>query len=680
MGKTSKGTQAANQCRLLSIQPNQVPPGGPNPGNPGADPAPPAAPRFDITPEGIPQFTFIMEPRTAQDDFILGAETYHTNCGLAPQRVHSLGHLVELLSGETTHLRRIRLITHASGEDLIMPLFGQTNVQADRHTFEAHLRGFAESDERGLLSILMLNQGGHYFNWSGSQIMSMIRTANDALLEPFGLRQAGLPEGNLRQFIFYCCDYVMVQANRVRLNNSNLSAANKGHLLHAIDTLIDLAVPPATAGSAALKTFLTGRTINDLGLGTASYGYSNPGGALNFLSLARNAADAVRAGFRAKLTTVRGRFNENSKIDIRGCRAGRQASYLRAFQAFIGRTGHRPTVSGPRWFQYFGPCPGDVMNNNNDIRSLLRNGAQAAPNRQAFEQWAQRSQINARHKDFWLERLNTAGQRGNVIRFCQLNWRGDILPITLEIPGWNAFAAMSFSDSIARMGILFNVPNAAVPSGGSLNTINTFVTTQLDGFATFLFAQIDDSNKAANFTALNQIDSQLGTSIVPDSAPNPLQVSQIEGYQRDLIDHIESNQLSAIKNFMQVLKERIEDEENPGIYYYMLNIGMPVFLFRDEERMLNGHRLQVAHNKVVVHQDFRDAAFRQWVRSLWDGDLPPANQVGTMSIGQNEHRRFALMVEEPDPGDQRVFACPHPGYMEQLEIVTNTPDPEPFGL
>ena len=77
-----------------------------------------------------------------------------------------------------------------------------------------------------------------------------------------------------------------------------------------------------------------------------------------------------------------------------------------------------------------------------------------------------RSQINERHKEFWLERLET--DDGNVIRFCQLNWRGDILPISLQTPGYDAFATMNFSDAIGRIGVLFNVPNASVPSGGSM--------------------------------------------------------------------------------------------------------------------------------------------------------------------------------------------------------------------
>ena len=76
--------------------------------------------------------------------------------------------MVQLLSAQAARLGRIRLVTHASGDDLIVPLFGETNVPADRHTLKEHLRAFAIDDERGILSILHLNLGGHFFNWVGS--------------------------------------------------------------------------------------------------------------------------------------------------------------------------------------------------------------------------------------------------------------------------------------------------------------------------------------------------------------------------------------------------------------------------------------------------------------------------------------------------------------------------------
>lgn len=665
MGKTTKKKQPPAICRLLSIQPNQAN---------GAAPAVPVVvpPTFDVAPEHVPNSTFIVEPRVAADDYIIGAETYHTNCGLQPRRIHSLGQMVEFLSENNAHLGRVRLITHANGDDLLVPLFGQTNVRADRHTFKEHLRGFAQSDERGILSVLDLRMGRNFFGWRIGNIMTLIRNSNPALLDPFGIRNAGLPPDTLRRFMFYCCDRVMVTSNRIRRNGNNLHANEMNHLLRAVDKLIDL-VAPAAPDPAGIRAFLTGLTTNQLGLGVATFPYQLPAGSLNRFLLAGRAADAVGAGFRNRLTTVRGRLDRNSTLDIRGCRAGRDTDYLRAVQEFFGRERNRPVVTGPRQFQYFGPSAHTVADNNGEIRNLIRVGANAAPNRAAFEEWADRSKINELHKTAWLTHLD--GAESNILRFCQLEWRSDIPAISLDTPGLTAFASMNFRDSIVRMGVFFNIAAGDIPGGATLNTVNTFVTTKLDGYATFLFAEIDDSNKAANFTALSQIDSELGTTLVPAGAPNPLQVSHITGFQTALINHIASDQLDPVRDFMQACRTRIEDENNPGIYYYMLHIGMPVFLFRTPEQMLAGRRLRVRNNRVVVHRDFEDSAFRQWPYMLWAESLPAGNTINILNINNADARRFAMMVETSNPGNSTVVSCPHPDYMELIEIVTNNPDP-----
>jgi hypothetical protein len=225
-----------------------------------------------------------------------------------------------------------------------------------------------------------------------------------------------------------------------------------------------------------------------------------------------------------------------------------------------------------------------------------------------------------------------------------------------------------------RIGELFNVPPASVPNTATLTALDTLVTTQLDGYASFLFATVDEANKAATFTALSQIDTALGTTLVPDTAPAPLSVSQVTGYQRALIDSLEANQLAPIRDLMAACETRIEDELDPGIFYYLINIGLPAFLFRDSERMLGGHRVQVTHNRVVVHNAFRNPAFRQWIRLLWAEALPPGNTVDTQTIGTADAQRFAMMVRTAEVGDTDVAACPHPDYMAAIETVTNTPD------
>lgn len=658
MCRSSKGNQTASQSRLAGVQPNTTGPDG------GGAPAPP--PRFDGVPEHVPALTFIVERRIENDDFINGANTYHTTCGLNPQTIQSMGHLIDLLSAATSHLGRFRIVTHANGDDLIIPLFGHTNVQADQHTFKEHLRGFAESDERGLKSILGLGVGGHFHGWSESAIMAMIRTSNATLLTPFGLEQSGLPPGSLQKFILYCCDRAMVNRDFVRRGDATLSASEKSSLLHAVDVLINM--QGTAANLQPLKTYLTQRTMSDLGLANADiYKYRIPAGSLNLFLLAGNAATAIEAGFRGKLNTVKGRLDESSTIDIRGCRAGTDTDYMRAVQEFFGRTEHKPTITAPRQFQYFGPCAFSTIANNTELHTLTHTGANAANNRTAFNDWAERSKVYSSHKTYWLTQLN-----GSVIRFCGMQWRTAFPQLPLQTPGLTAFAALSFKDAITRTGAFFNVPGGSVPSGAPLDTVHTFVTTKLNGYSTHLLATVNDGNKAALHPALHNINQELGLALVPAAPPNPLQVSHITGYQTALINHIEANRLPSIRNFMTSCRQRIEDANDPGINYYMVHAGLPVFLFVNNG-MVAAHRVTANNNRIVVHSDFADAAYRQWVPMLWAETLP-ANSIGTSHVTDNDARRFAAMVRDADGGNTTITACPHPDYFDKIATVTNTQD------
>src|SRR5688572_12435830 len=110
--------------------------------------------KFGTEQEHIPDLTFIVEPRSGTtDNYLAGATAYHSNCGLSPQQITSIDHLVTLLSGSTAVLKRIRIVGHATGEDLIIPLFGQSPDRDERHALRKNLSDFAISDEAGLLGL-----------------------------------------------------------------------------------------------------------------------------------------------------------------------------------------------------------------------------------------------------------------------------------------------------------------------------------------------------------------------------------------------------------------------------------------------------------------------------------------------------------------------------------------------
>ena len=195
MCSTTPKTKAANPAVTVPAKITKQTGGGGGGGSSGGGSAggPGIITKFGSEQEHVPELTFIVAPRLATDDYLAGATSYHTNCGLNPQQINSIDHLVNLLSASTSVLKRIRIVGHATGEDLIIPLFGQSSDRAERHAFRKNLSDFATSDEAGLLGIFDMSPGQHHINWVMTEIIDMTRTANDVLLDPFGMKTSGIP-------------------------------------------------------------------------------------------------------------------------------------------------------------------------------------------------------------------------------------------------------------------------------------------------------------------------------------------------------------------------------------------------------------------------------------------------------------------------------------------------------
>ena len=640
----------------------------------------PAPIKFQGAQEHVPQLTFIVQPRVTPDDYLAGATTYHTNCGLQPREIHSIDHMLDMLAADTSPLQRIRLVSHANGQDLIVPLFGQTNVQADRHTFRDHLNAFADSDELGLLTLIDLSPGSDYHNWSLLALASMIRSANANLLKPFGMDQNGTPDGDLSRFIRYCCDYSFVNINLFQRNGSGIPAADKAALLKAIRTLIGIR-SKAIEGKVfsghtvtapdlqALSDYLIQRNATDLGLsGADAYKFVSPAGSLNTLLLAGNAADAVQAGFRTKLNKVRARFSKTSMIDIRGCRLGTDSDYMRAVQAFMGQPNNVPQVSGPQWYQSFSATNSyHHPATNAQVHTLLQAGAAAANIRAGFATWLTMTGMDPAHTKSWTDALTAP-----AAKFCLPDWKKALPALPVATPGIDSFKTMNFTDTMNAAGDFFNVPAASRPTAPQLTTINTFVSAKLTGWGPNLFAAVDGTTTPAKlnslYLALKQINQDLGQSIVPATAPSPLKPADITNWQTQLAAFIDTSSLAPIKTIMAAIKQRIDDTTDAGMNYYALHSGMPVFIFADHE-IVNAHRVHVDNHRLIVLDAFADQAYRLWPPLLWAEPLPAGNNIGSLHAADFDARRFAMMVEQPDGGNVSVAACPNQSYMDKITSV-----------
>ncbi len=665
---TTTGRQTATLVRLKQIQPNGTGIGG---GGVGGSTGPLL---FNGVPEHVPDLTFIVEARVSPDGFIGPANTYHTHCGLKPATITSIEHLVTLLAAKTDHIQRMRIVTHAHPQAMAVRMFEGVDVfQADG----PWLRGFGESDSEGLLALMPFQR--HLGSWNVFSIMTNIRAANAAVLAPFGLQQGGDAGPDLSRFLISCADVVMLNSGNVTEGGGALPPAHRATLSSMLTILAQQAGAALVKGAvtqahvAALQTVVTNMPVGSFGVNNPAINLPAMSVDLDIYKVAAAAVTAIQNGFRTKLNTVKKRFTETSFIDIRGCRAGETEDYLRAVQAFFGSSGHVPEVSGPRWFQFFGQQQTSAVlrpASNANIRTLLTSGTTAQKTRDGFDDWAKRARLDPAHKDFWSDLT-----AGGVVPFCQLAWRSKfpVLPQSLQTPGLTEFIALPFNTAIPRIALFFNVPAASTPSGAALATLNTFVTTKLSVWAPNLTATADTTTDKAKlktlFQALSDINKDLGQTLVPADEPPDLSGAKITEFQTALIQFLEANQLAPVRKFMTAIKQRIDEANDPGLHYYMLQIGLPVFLFADHETMPSDVIVTVANNRLVVLDSRADTAYRQWPPLSWAESLPPANQFGTLKLSDASSTNIAMMVEQHGPGNIRVAVCPHEDYMDKIRTV-----------
>lgn len=306
-------------------------------------------------PENVPEMTYISTQGTP--GFLQQAVDFHTGWGLPVQRVNSIEQMVDHLAGATTPLARIRFVTHAAEIGVFTSLFtGEPllSLQGDR------VSAYAQSDAAGLALDTQMNM-----TVSLTPILTEIRRANAAVLQPFGLDTSGVPSGALDQLF-----QRLIQLSALTGARTAGNAAQFDPFLNALPVVLaDLAgqvvrqfAPAASAtagtGGAAPPTVTLAHvtalraaiTVAITSAGMTFTGISIPA---QRAAQVREALRAVNAGFRGTLNTARGRFGSDSWVDIRGCNAGDDIAYLQAVSRFFGTAPNLPHVSAPTWFQVF---------------------------------------------------------------------------------------------------------------------------------------------------------------------------------------------------------------------------------------------------------------------------------------------------------------------------------------
>lgn len=657
MGKTTKGTQAASQVRLRQIQPNQATGGAPAPNE------------FLGKPERTPQIVFIRE--RAGDGFLTSAKTYYELFGLDVRMIDSVAEIVSILAQPGAVYQRIAIVSHAHPRGMIIPFF----TNGVRGTNKEIFREFAKSDLDGLKLLspfeVPLN---HLFNWDSimGSLMTLVRSRPDAdALQPFGLRTSGSPSGELRDFFRFCFDIVyMRNPGRVRRNTTaaeagGLSAGQRAILENFVGEILNQMRPRLVSSLSvtapqvqALRAALTSLTYAQMdaaaGLGNFHPDLGLTNDSMNDFPTLQVVVPAIQGGFRTQLDAARQRINASTIIDIRGCRAGQDEDYLEAIREFFGTGAQKPTVTAPRWFQAFPKIASRKITNRADLQGWIGStqwGNTSAQLKTAFRNWAELLRVTPLQTDFWNGLL-----RGQAIRFGALTWRSQIPALFIPTPGLAELNSLTFAQVIGKLKDYFNVANASVPNASTLTNLAP-VTDNLPTWSPMLLTPAADSatppQRTTLFQNLQQINTALGQSFVPATSPNapdPPTSAQLRGYQTELVNFLETNRLTPIKNFMTAAADSLATGD--GLFYYLVFAGLPVFVHGIPELSKNG---------LVVLNAHRAIALQSWYKCLWKDPLPATGPYISASIDTLNHRQVTGLVGEDRASYLSI--CPIPRYM-----------------
>jgi hypothetical protein len=695
---TTRRNQTGNTTALQQIPPNTA--GGGTSGGGGSAvnrPAPsPTGPAPLIgQPEFLPQHTFISVPLAGDNGFIGNATNFHTNSGLSPRSVGSIEEILELLANTaqtgTGVLDRIRIVSH-----FFMPDPGQPPQPGNmginflrnggRGALKRYFAGFAESSIAGLRALVTFEVPGNQTTLSvfaspETTVLSALRAAGQGAVVDAVFPASGTPSDNKKEFvILHAAKWVLAQGASSGIANATL----RSNLSSAYDLLI--AALKAKLGTApdnvpgpqldALGAAIAARS--DLGVIQVATPPTTPHYAAN---VAAGLAAVLGDSFRNKLLAVRPRFDRFTTIDIRGCRAGQDPSYLAAVQAFFGRTSSvRPVVTGPDFFQRYNQIEVVGVHSTTPqagataINGLHNSGMPPAyPATQVqtqFGVWADGFGITAAHLAFWHTTFQLL-----VLEFCKLQWRTNIPPRKVTISRLDALPGANFADLFNLLGEIFFVRTADRPTAvqigkisPNLGNLNTW-TTQLDATIAPGSTVPQLAAHFGNFkTIYEAVEARMANAsfhnspqrVIPATQPAGLTAAQATTLQTNLKNFIQTNANSIfapVRTFLTAADASTQGA--PARMRYFLGVGLVFQLAHATDTAFGTQRLVLFDDQTATGRQHE--AIRHWMRAGWRGVAPPTIS-NTLDFELARHSRW--LVADHNQGPSCV--CPHPSYMSHI--------------
>ena len=685
MCKTTKGRQTASANRVPDIQPNTAT--GSGGGTPGSGAPFPEGPAPLIgEPEFLPQITFIPPAGPLDNGFIGNAMTFHQNAGLTPVTINSLEHAVELLNTAGTTgsgiIDRLRIVSHFFVNDEV-PGFTPSNIKipmlnnGGRGVLQHQLTGWATSNYEGLkamLTIIVISgttstlRPGVYAD-SLSRILNQLRPAQSTIIDQIPTGADGEPTGLLKDFVLFAASKWAINQFPTIINDAGI----RSDLMTAYDLLLThLKGQISTPSPANLNTLETAMVaLGDWGAFTEVH----PTNMAYFGANVSSGIAAFNSDFFAKITTMRTRFNQYSKVDIRGCQAGRDLDYLRAIRQFFGTSATvRPTISAPDRFQRFnGLNQITGLNSQADLTHLYNSGISpfsAANLRGQLDTWANGFGITQAHIDFWKTTFQL-----HVLEFCKLQWRTTIPTRQVVIPRLDNLATASFNQVFTQLSDIFFFTTAQRPTAAQVTAI-TPLLPNLDNWTTELNAAIPDTATPAqlqpHFDTLKTIyeavdprtsQATFNSRIIPSTAP-PLTVALIRSYQANLKAFIQTNSNSVFAPVKRFLDAGFTQANAPQARLsYFFRLGLVLQLYHPTSTNFD-HQIIIAYTDSGSSNRRQDEAIRHWIRACWRGVVPPAIPA---SVTWENGRNGAWIVEGRNAGPS--YVCPHPSYKNHVIVL-----------
>lgn len=281
-------------------------------------------------------------------------------------RIGSYQAIVDDLAKEKTALGDFRIVAHANGNSLFLPLMAAGKAYADL--------GFLELQTEQAVA-LKYSELGHITGDASGQTHRWLKKGEPGKSLLAKLKMDKDLTGLVRDWVWWVADehYAANAKERDAKGKEKKTSPKEIADLKAEVAKAQAAIRPALV--ASLPAGATAADIDSLRTATLDafksekmdWGTLEPGDLRERLKLLTDPdrsslRQALEAGtFEANLKAVKARVSDKTRIEIRGCNIGSNDDYLNGIRAFFGtkdpagkKTDRLPAISAPMMYQYFG--------------------------------------------------------------------------------------------------------------------------------------------------------------------------------------------------------------------------------------------------------------------------------------------------------------------------------------